>query len=91
MVLVGFNGQKNTVPSGFKGQKKNFFDFSTFAFYVEKLWSWSGSKVKKTFSTFGLSIEKNTDCSSSKVMGGISETMSIEISRCYAFPQDHID
>jgi hypothetical protein len=24
-------------------------------------------------------------------MGGISETMSIEISRCYAFPQDHID
>jgi hypothetical protein len=33
-----------------KGQKNIFYDFSTFAFYIEKTWSWSGSKVKKTFS-----------------------------------------
>ncbi len=30
---------KRTFPSGFKGQKNIFFDFSTFAFYVEKSWS----------------------------------------------------
>jgi hypothetical protein len=36
-----------------KGQgskKKHFLCCSTFAFYAEKTWSWSGSKVKKTFS-----------------------------------------
>ncbi len=30
--------------------KQHFYDFSTFAFYIEKTWSWSDSKVKKTFS-----------------------------------------
>ncbi len=40
-----------------KGQKNIFFDFSTFAFYVEKSWSWPGSKVKRTLPS-GLSIEK---------------------------------
>ncbi len=45
---------------GVQRSKKNiFFDFSTFAFYVEQTWSWSCSKVKKTFSTFGLNIEKH--------------------------------
>jgi hypothetical protein len=48
---------KKTLPSGFKGQKNIFFDFSTFAFYVEISWSWSGSKVKRTLPS-GLSIEK---------------------------------
>jgi hypothetical protein len=41
-----------------QGSKKHFLCFSTFAFNVEKAWSWSGSKVKKTFSTFRLSIKK---------------------------------
>jgi hypothetical protein len=40
-----------------KDQKNIFHDFSTFTFYVEKTWSWSGSKVKRTLPS-GLSIEK---------------------------------
>jgi hypothetical protein len=50
-----------------------------------------GFKGKKNIFYFQFEYRKNTDCSSSEVMGRISEMMSIETSRCYAFAQDHID
>jgi hypothetical protein len=50
-----------------------------------------GCEGQKSIFYFRVEYRKGTDCSSSKVMGRISETMSIETSRCYAFAQDHID
>jgi hypothetical protein len=70
--------------------KKHFLWFFYFRVLCRKIMVLAGFKGQKNTS-FRVEYRKGTDCSSSKVMGRISETMSIETSRCYVFAHDHID
>jgi hypothetical protein len=80
----------NAVLVGFKSQKNIFYDFSTFRSMSK---NYGPVRVRRSKSIFYFRVEyrEYMDCSSSKVMVRISETISIETSRCYAFPQDDID
>ncbi len=78
---------------GCQGQrsKKHVLWFFHFHDICRKNMVLVGFKGQKNIFYIRVEYRKNTDCSSSKVMDRVSETMSIGVSRCYTFAQDHID